>query len=96
MAQHTPMYHYAKVVCSQTEQNIGRMLEEIIYLNDNIFNSRTISIALDFDRKAVYFPIIKSKPAIFNLCSAAHWCNAKGQQVCNGGFRKGPKEEKKN
>jgi hypothetical protein len=34
--------------------------------------------------------------AIFNRCAAAHWCDAKGPQVCGGSLGKGRKKREKN
>jgi hypothetical protein len=37
-----------------------------------------------------------SRSAIFNRCAAAHWCDAKGPQVCYENLREGRKEGRKN
>jgi hypothetical protein len=42
----------------------------------------------------IFYP----KTAIFNRCTAAHWCDGKGPQVCRGSFwggveKKGEKME---
>jgi hypothetical protein len=33
--------------------------------------------------------------AIFNLCAAAHWCEAKGRQMCRRNLGEGRKEARK-
>jgi hypothetical protein len=36
-----------------------------------------------------------SKPAIFNWCVAAHWCDAKGVQVCGKSLMEDPESSRK-
>jgi hypothetical protein len=38
---------------------------------------------------------IKSRSAIFDRCVAAHWCDAKGRQVCHGSLGRSSKRSEK-